>query len=86
MESKAVKELALPGVSKGCQASVLGKGKTLYFSGIQGIPETSEYDERAKLTLYKSEDGGRKWDNGLLLYDKLPDIAVCLSYRTDEWL
>lgn len=72
----------MPGVSKGCRASVLGKGKTLYFSGIQGIPETSEYDERAKLTLYKSEDGGRKWDNGLLLYDKAAGYS-CMSFLPD---
>ncbi|WP_373155260.1 sialidase family protein [Bacteroides cellulosilyticus] len=80
--SKAVKEPALPGVSKGCQASVLGKGKTLYFSGIQGIPETPEYDERAKLALYKSTDGGKKWDNGLLLYDKASGYS-CMSFLPD---
>lgn len=80
--SKARKEPALPGVSKGCQASVLGKGKILYFSGIQGIPETSEWDERAKLALYKSKDGGKKWDKGLLLYDKASGYS-CMSFLPD---
>lgn len=80
--SEAVKEPALPGVSKGCQASVLGKGKMLYFSGIRGIPETAGYDERAKLALYKSEDGGREWDNGLLLYDKASGYS-CMSFLSD---
>lgn len=91
--SKAVKEPALPGVSKGCQASVLGKGTTLYFSGIQGISETSEYDERARLALYKSMDGGKNWDNGLLLYDRasgyscmslLPDGSMAIIFETAD--
>lgn len=79
---KAVKEPSLPGVSKGCQASVLGKGKKLYFSGITGIPETPEYDERAGLTLYKSCDGGKTWDGGLPLYEKASGYS-CMSLLPD---
>ncbi|QIU95628.1 sialidase family protein [Bacteroides faecium] len=91
--SKAVKEPALPGVSKGCQASVLGKNAHLYFSGIKGIPETPEYDERAGLTLYKSCNGGKTWNDGLLLYDKasgyscmalLPDGRMAIIFETAD--
>lgn len=90
---KAVKEPALPGVSKGCQASVLGRGEKLYFSGITGIPETPEYDERAGLTLYKSCNGGKTWDSGLPLYDKasgyscmslLPDGRMAIIFETAD--
>lgn len=80
--SKAMKESALPGVSKGCQASVLGENANLYFSGIKGIPETPEYDERAGLTLYKSCNGGRTWNDGLLLYDKASGYS-CMA--TTGW-
>ena len=76
--SKAVEEPALPGVLKGCQASVLGKNEKLYFSGIKGIKETPEYDERAGLTLYQSCNGGKIWDNGLPLYDKASGYS-CMS-------
>ena len=91
--NKAVKEPALPGVSKGCQASVLGENAHLYFSGIKGIPETPEYDERAGLTLYKSCNGGRTWNDGLLLYDKasgyscmalLPDGRMAIIFETAD--
>lgn len=91
--SKAVIEPALPGVSKGCQASILGKNKKLYFCGIKGIPETPEYDERARLSLYKSCNSGKTWDNGLLLYDKasgyscmslLPDGRMAIIFETSE--
>ena len=80
--SKAVREPALPGVSKGCQASILGKGKTLYFSGIEGTAETAEYDERAGLSLYKSCDGGKTWNNGIRLYDKASGYS-CMSFLPD---
>lgn len=80
--SKAVKDPALPGVSKGCQASILGNGEKLYFSGIKGTTETPEYDERATLTLYKSENGGKKWNNGFVLYDKASGYS-CMSFLPD---
>ncbi len=81
--SKAMKESALPGVSKGCQASVLGENANLYFSGIKGIPETPQYDERAGLTLYKSCNGGRTWNDGLLLCDKASGYS-CMALLPDE--
>lgn len=90
---KAQKDPFLPGVSKGCQASVLGKDSSLYFSGVRGIAETPEWDERAGLTFYKSIDGGQTWDNGKLLYEKaagytcmtfLPDGRVAIIFETAD--
>lgn len=79
---KAVKDESLPGVSKGCQASVLGKGKVLYFSGIQGTKETPEWDERANLAIYKSLNGGKTWDKGTVLYDKASGYS-CMTFLPD---
>lgn len=66
--SEAVVDSVLPGVSKGCQASVLGAGPRLLFSGIQGIPETPDFDERASLALYTSHDGGVTWGKPEIVY------------------
>lgn len=91
--TKAVKEPALPGVSKGCQASILGVGNLLYFTGIQGREETEEYDERARLALYTSKDGGYTWDAGTLLYEKasgyscitsMPDGRLAIVFETAD--
>lgn len=79
---KAAKDAKLPGVSKGCQASVLGIGDVLYFSGIQGIAETPEWDERGRLALYKSLDGGQTWDDGKLLYEKASGYS-CMALLAD---
>lgn len=80
--SKTIKDEVLPGVSKGCQASVLGQGDILYFSGIQGIQETPEWDERARLAIYKSYDGGKNWDSGSLLYDRAAGYS-CMTFLSD---
>lgn len=76
--SQAIKDGYLPGVSKGCQASIFRVGETIYFSGIQGISETENFDERARLALYKSEDGGYTWNKGDLLYEKAAGYS-CLG-------
>lgn len=80
--SKAVKDKSLPGVSKGCQGSVLGKDSILYYSGIKGIEATSDYDERAKLSLYKSIDGGVNWREHKLLYEKGAGYS-CMTFLPD---
>ena len=80
--SATVIENALPGVSKGCQGSVIGKGNTLYYSGIRGIDETDLYDERAGLALYKSTDSGKTWDKGLLMFDKASGYS-CMTFLPD---
>lgn len=79
---KARVDSGLPGVSKGCQASIYGRDNILYFSGIQGIKETLDEDERARLTLYKSVDGGKRWDDGLLLYEKASGYS-CITFLPD---
>ena len=83
----------LPGVSRGCQASILRKGNALYFCGIDGIPETDSYDERANLALYKSYDGGETWPESTILYDKasgytcmdiLPDGRIAIIFEAGD--
>ena len=80
--TKSMKDAYLPGVSKGCQASVLGDGDNLYFTGIQGIPATDEFDERARLMLYTSKDGGVTWDQGKLLYEHASGYS-CITKLCD---
>lgn len=91
--SASTKDSYLPGVSKGCQGSVVGVDSLLYYSGIQGITETPDLDERAQLTLYKSNDGGATWKSKLLLYDKasgyscitlLPDGRLAIIFETAD--
>lgn len=80
----------LPGVSHGCQASVYGDGDKLYFCGIDGIPMTDDFDERARLALYRSHDGGATWPESKVLYepaagyaciDELPDGRLAIIFE-----
>ncbi len=68
--TSATKDTYLPAASKGCHSSILAKRSTLYFCGIEGIKETADFDERGRLMLFKSNDGGNSWNKGTLLYDK----------------
>lgn len=72
----------LPGVSKGCQGSVIGKGDTLFYSGITGGYETQEFDERSGLTLFKSLDAGKTWEESSELYKKASGYS-CISFLQD---
>lgn len=60
----------LPSIEKGCQGSVMGIGNTLLYSGIEGGTATTLYDDRCKLRLFKSMDGGTTWNQNYLLYEK----------------
>lgn len=70
----------LPSVN--CQGSVLGVGNKLYYSGPLGGVATSAYDDRAKLTLYTSENSGTTWDKGQMLYEKASGYS-CLTRLKD---
>lgn len=83
----------LPGVSRGCQASVLRVGDALYFCGIDGIPMTDEFDERARLALYRSFDGGYTWPESAVIYEpgsgyacieQLPDGRIVIVFEAAE--
>lgn len=72
----------LPSVAHGCQSSVYGSGKRMWYSGITGRPEDSTYDNRADLTLFSSKDGGLTWHNKTLIYDEASGYS-CISFLPD---
>ena len=83
----------LPGVSRGCQASIKNVDGTLYFCGIDGIDETVDFDERARLALYRSKDGGKTWPESVTLYEKgagytcierLPDNRLAIIFEAAD--
>ena len=80
--TQEVTDTVLPVISRGCEASVFGIGDNLYYCGIAGIPETSDFDERARLTLYRSNDGGFSWPESVLLYEKGAGYA-CIDQLPD---
>ena len=76
-------KLATP--TGGCQGSILSDGATIYYSGPAGIEETSEFDSRGNLVLYKgttSANGITTWDDGQLLYEKAAGYS-CLTALKD---
>lgn len=70
----------------GCQGSILSDGNsTIYYSGPAGIEETTEYDSRGRLLLYKgttAASGITDWDDGQLLYEKAAGYS-CLTALKD---
>ena len=91
--TKEYTETNLPGVSHGCQASIFGINGDLYFCGIDGIPMTDDFDERARLAIYRSRDGGYSWPESKVLYEKasgyacideLPDGRLAIIFESGE--
>lgn len=72
----------LPSVGHGCQSSIYGIGKRLWYTGITGRPEDSSYDNRADLKLFKSKDGGKTWFSNSLIYDEAAGYS-CISFLPD---
>ena len=72
----------LPVISRGCEASVFGTDGMLYYCGIDGIPETQDFDERARLALFRSCDGGMSWPESKVLYDEAAGYA-CIDQMPD---
>lgn len=81
----AKQDLQLPGVTKGCQGSVIGKGDTLFYSGITGGYETPEFDERSSLTLFKSLNAGQTWEESFNLYKRASGYS-CITFLPDGQL
>ena len=88
-----VTDTILPVISRGCEASILGTGDKLYYCGIDGIPETSDFDERARMSLYRSNDGGKTWGESITLYepasgytciDELPDGRLAIIFEDGD--
>lgn len=60
-----------PGVAtvpNGCHGCVFGSDGMLFFTSPSGIPATKTHDNRARLTLHRSHDGGRTWPDRHLLF------------------
>ena len=67
--SPALRVADLPSLESGCQASVLGADKNiLLYCGPMGGVKTNEFDNRSKLTLYRSPMNGELWTRHKTLY------------------
>lgn len=91
--TQEVTDTILPVISRGCEASILGNDGVLYYCGIDGIPETPDFDERARLALYQSRDGGLTWPASKVLYEKaagytcmdlLPDGRIAIIFEDGD--
>lgn len=80
----------LPVISHGCESSIFARDNELYYCGIDGIPMTPDFDERARLALYRSNDGGYSWPESTVLYeaasgyacvDELPDGKLVIIFE-----
>ncbi len=76
---KSKVDKGLPTVSNGCQSSVISRGGTMWYCGITGRQGDKVHDQRADLTLFESQDGGKSWDKGQLLYDEASGYS-CMTF------
>lgn len=83
----------LPSVESGCQSSIIGDGKRMWYCGITGRERDASYDNRADLTLFMSKDGGESWYKRTLIYDEasgyscmtfLPDGSMAILYEAAD--
>lgn len=80
--SESVIDEGLPSVGHGCQSSIYGRGKYLWYTGVTGRPEDPNNDNRADLQLFTSRDGGHTWCNRTLLWDEAAAYS-CISFLPD---
>ncbi|MFI3281373.1 MAG: sialidase family protein [Rikenellaceae bacterium] len=81
--SKPTRAEGIPGVENGCQASVMSiGGNGVLFCGIQGAEPIGDYDNRCKLTLYRSADGAKTWSESQLLYEAATGYC-CMTTLND---
>lgn len=69
-------------LASGCQASILGVGKVLLYTGPAGTAPEKGYDNRGRLTLRRSLDGGKTWPESVLLDDRAAGYS-CLTRLND---
>ncbi|WP_461791690.1 sialidase family protein [Pedobacter sp.] len=69
-------------VSGGCQGSILGIDKVLFYTGPVGGPESETMDNRGNLMIYRSFNGGDTWTKQFLLYDKAASYS-CITQLKD---
>lgn len=58
----------LGGVEKGCQGCLFRAGNVLLHSSPAGAPERPGFDNRGRLTIYRSADNGATWSAGAILH------------------
>lgn len=71
-----------PAIANGCQASILGVGKVLLYTGPAGSTAEKGFDNRGRLTLRRSLDGGKTWPESTLLDDHAAGYS-CLTRLND---
>ena len=71
-----------PLLANGCHASVLGVGKVLLYTGPAGNTPERGYDNRGRLTLRRSLDGGKTWPESAQLDDRAAGYS-CLTRLSD---
>lgn len=69
----------------GCQGSVLGIDSLLYYTGPAGGLGSDSTEDRQYCKIYRSWDGGKKWQDDYLLYDKAAGYS-CITRLSDGGL
>lgn len=84
---------ALFGVESGCQASIYAKDSVAFFTGPRGGSYSNTMDDRCRLTIVRSIDGGNKWSASQLLHPNgsgyscitaLPDGRLCVVFESGD--
>lgn len=80
-------------LANGCHAATVGYGRTTLYTSPAGADPAAGFDNRGRLTLLRSTDGGRTWPGRLKLNDKaagysamarLRDGRVALVFETSD--
>ena len=66
----------------GCQASMMGVDKLLFYVGPAGGLGSNNNEDRQNLFIYRSVDGGKIWGKDHLLYDKSAGYS-CITQLSD---
>ena len=72
----------LVGIDDGCQGSLLRAGGVLLHAAPAGAPERPGFDNRGRLTLYRSADQGSSWSQGAVIH-ALASGYSCMAQLKD---
>lgn len=71
--------------ARGCQGSVLGNDRTIFYCGPEGLLPHKDRDDRGRLSLWESTDQAKTWKKKVLLYDKGAGYS-CMTYLKNDKL